>query len=126
MSNFFEQVGNALFGVSPATDDDFVSDDVNPVSDPVSVPNARADFQYHFNSRPLERNPGVAYHSPLLQFQEYPQNMVEGNGGIHYTKPFEAFQPNFHTTALQPIVSGTSGDIHGQIFYQPLMDTSAQ
>lgn len=123
-------VGAALFGSATPTDDidGYNSgDNTNPVSDPLVIPQKpQADFQYHFNPQRLPRNPGPAYLAPLLQFQEYPRTVVEGNGGIHYTRPFEAFQPNFETTSLQPVISGTSGDMHGQIFYQPLMDTSGQ
>ena len=82
-------------------------------------------FQYHFNPRPVARQPGPAYRSPLLQFQEYPKNLVEGWGGIAYKRGFMPFEPLTQIVEHNSVVSGTSGIIHDQIYFQPLADTSA-
>lgn len=82
-------------------------------------------FQYHFNPRPPVKTPGPAYISPLLQFQEYPRNLVEGWGGIAYKRSFQPFEPLTEIVQHQAIASGTSGVIHDQIYFQPLADTSA-
>jgi len=66
--------------------------------------------------------PGQAYHAPLLQFQDYPQNMVQG-AGVLVQSFFKPFEPQWLTQQLQPVTGGTSGTIAGQVFFQPLTDT---
>ena len=107
---------NALFG----------SKRKNGATENVNAPAPRiagAPFDYHFNPVALPNAPGPAYVAPLLQFQEYPRTMVQG-AGIAYARGFQAFEPMTVQQQLQPVLSGTSGSLHGQLFGQPLTDTS--
>lgn len=124
----FANLGSALFGKakmqpnaqnksSPIT-----ATDVMGMSGSASESNV---FDYHFNPVPLMRTPGPAYIAPLLQFQEYPKNLVEGKGGIMYHQSFKSFQPLTETTQNRPVISGTSGITTGQVYFQPLTDTSS-
>jgi hypothetical protein len=126
----FANLGQSLFGKaknSPAPEDDepskLTQTDVVGLSGSALENISPNQFQYHFNPRPLQRNPGPAYISPLLQFQEYPRNVVEGWGGIAYKRGFQSFEPMTVHQVNTPVPSGTSGIIHDQIYYQPLADT---
>jgi hypothetical protein len=87
-----------------------------------SVLNQNYTSEYHFNQVSF-RQPGIAYHSPLLQFQSYPDNSLQGAGTVvqRFFRPFEAQTVNQVNT---PVTSGTSGIIAGVIASQPLIDTT--
>lgn len=82
-----------------------------------------ADPEYRFNTVPTPQ-PGPAYHSPMLQFQTYPKNLVQGHGGVLVQRFFQSFEPQWFNQPLQPVTGGTSGTISGQTAFQPLIDTS--
>lgn len=85
--------------------------------------NGPSEPEYHFNTVGF-RQPGIAYHSPLLQFQTYPANLVQGNGGVLVQRFFRSFESQWLTQPLQPVSGGTSGTITGQTAFQPLVDTT--
>jgi hypothetical protein len=85
--------------------------------------NGQVDPGYRFNTVGF-RQPGIGYHSPLLQYQEYPRNLVQGNGGVLVQRFFQPFEPQWLNQPLQPVSGGTSGTITGQTAFQPLVDTS--
>ena len=89
---------------------------------PLESPNGK--FGYHFNPVPIPRAVDPAYRSALLQFQEYPETVVEGWGGIAYKRGFNPFQPPMPSVNQTPVIAGTSGIIHDTIYSQPLADTS--
>jgi hypothetical protein len=70
------------------------------------------------------RQPGPGYVSAVLQFQEYPQNLVQGHGGVMVQKYFKSFEPQFSNALSTPVNGGTSGTIAGQTWSQPLTDTT--
>lgn len=128
---FFANLGGAMFGKAKAQapaeyepPPAIGSRDVMGMSGSALEMNGRAPFEYHFNPVPINRTPGPAYVSPLLQFQEYPKNVVEGWGGIAYKRGFQPHEPLTAFAQSRPVPSGTSGVIHGQVFYQPLADTN--
>jgi hypothetical protein len=79
--------------------------------------------EYNFNPVPVPQA-GPAYHAPLLQFQTYPQNLVQGHGGVLVKRFFHSFEPQWLNQPLQPVNGGTSGIITGQVVSQPLVDTT--
>lgn len=131
----FSKLGGAMFGKSASQPVESQGADNDPRYSASqmdvaglsgsSLEKGNPEFQYHFNPRPLPRNPGPAYHMPLLQFQEYPKNLIEGKGGIAYKESFKPFEPLTGTVTHQSVVSGTSGIIHDSIYFQPLADTSS-
>jgi hypothetical protein len=78
---------------------------------------------YRFNTVGF-RQPGPAYHAPLLQFQTYPETSLSGNGGVLVNRFFHSQEPQWLNQPLQPVNGGTSGIITGQTAFQPLIDTS--
>ena|ERR1700722_432820 len=81
-------------------------------------------WDYHFNPVPVARQPGPAYHAPLLQFQEYPPTAIMGNAGIQVGQFFRPFEPMTVNQVNTPVVTGGSGYIQGQFYGAPLIDTS--
>lgn len=90
----------------------------------LGVYNGPSEPEYRFNTVGF-RQPGIAYHSPLLQFQTYPANLVQGHGGVLVQRFFQPFEPQWLNQPLQPVSGGTSGTITGQTAFQPLVDTSS-
>jgi hypothetical protein len=91
----------------------------------IATPNQNIyEEEYHFTKVGF-RQPGIAYISPLLQFQEYPQNSIQGAGTV-VQKYFRPFEPLTYDASLQPVTSGTSGVLTGGIYTQPLIDTTNQ
>lgn len=127
---FFANLGGAMFGKAkaqaPAENEPQIitTTDVMGMSGSALEMGGKAPFEYHFNPQRLPNGPGPAYVSPLLQFQEYPRNVVEGWGGIAYKRGFQPFESLGAVVQNRPVVSGTSGIQHGQVFYQPLADTN--
>lgn len=95
-----EQLGHNLVGLSNTAHADYV---FNPVGTP---------------------QPGPAYHAPMLQFQTYPKNLVQGHGGVLVQRFFQPFEAQWLNAPLQPVNGGTSGTITGQVAFQPLIDTT--
>lgn len=123
--DFFARIGAAIFGRdnNPTEIQDMFDAGVDVLTSP--APRANSTFEYHFNVAPLPRNPGPAYISALLQFQEYPRNNVQGAG--YLTNPngyFRAFAPLDVVQINTPIPSGTSGVQTGGLRFGPLLDTS--
>jgi hypothetical protein len=89
---------------------------------PHAVLNQNYTSEYHFNVVGF-RQPGPAYHAPMLQFQTYPNNELQGAGTLvqRFMRPFE---PQTYNQTLQPVTSGTSGILAGVIASQPLIDTT--
>jgi hypothetical protein len=69
--------------------------------------------------------PGVGYTTALMQFQEYPENLVQGHGGVMVARFFKSFEPQFSNAVNTPVNAGTSGTIAGQVWAQPLTDTTS-
>jgi hypothetical protein len=82
-------------------------------------------FRYLFGSSPVPQ-PGTAYHSPLQQFQEYPQNRPQGHGVIVGRQ--SVLQSPQIPVGIVPVVSAGngSGTVQGQIIFQPLVIVSNQ
>lgn len=128
----FANLGGAMFGKAKAqAPAEYQSQPAIGVRDVASLSGnalelqGRASFDYHFNPVPINRTPGPAYVSPLVQFQEYPRNVVEGWGGIAYKRGFQPYESMTAIAQNNPVASGTSGIVHGQVYYQPLADTSS-
>lgn len=75
--------------------------------------------------RTAYRQPGPGLVSAILQFQEYPENLVQGHGGVMVQSFFKSCEPQFSNALNTPVNGGTSGTIAGQTWAQPLTDTTS-
>lgn len=86
---------------------------------PLELKMGAGNLAYQFTPTPVP-GPG-ADASALRQFQAYPRHNVEGWGGIRYNRGFFGYEPlSNQQTEITPVISGTSGVVHGTYWLQPV------